>query len=180
MRKLLRNSVLLCDPVTKLFIQYSLYFLIFSMALLSTTLPLAGVNVIMLVLMTILVTRALQSETQIELYRNSSVLLYCIKYFALVTIAFRYASQFYLMSKTNERIADPSTIEQEKGLSYHMLALTFGFTSDVFLVRLLSLTLILLISNQHLNMLGNEVLEEIIVEGDTVNPNREKVMTTWG
>ena len=31
---------------------------------------------------------------------------------------------------------------------YHMTALMFGFTSDVFLVRLLSLTLILLISNQ--------------------------------
>ena len=59
MRKLLRNSVLLCDPVTKIFIHYSLYFLIFSMALLSTTLPLAGTNVLMLILMTILVMRAL-------------------------------------------------------------------------------------------------------------------------
>jgi len=97
LKKLLRNSVLLCDPVTKVFIQYSLYMLIFSMALLSTTLPLALTNVLMLILMTILVIRALQSETQILLYKNSSLLLYFIKYFALFTIAVRYASQFYLI-----------------------------------------------------------------------------------
>jgi len=29
-------------------------------------------------------------------------------------------------------------------------------------------------------MIGNEVLEEIIVEGYTIKTNRDKVLTTWG
>ena len=56
------------DPVTKFFIHYSLYMLIFSMAILSTTLPLALNNVLMLLVMTILVFRALKTDTQIKLY----------------------------------------------------------------------------------------------------------------
>ena len=63
LRQALKNAVLLSDPVTKLFIQYSLYLLIFSMALLSTTLPLALTNVLLLIVMSILVWRALASDT---------------------------------------------------------------------------------------------------------------------
>lgn len=101
MRKLLRNAVVLCDPFTIYFIQYSLYFLILSMALLSTTLPLSLTNVLLLILMTILVIRALQTETQIKIYQRSTVLLYFIKYSALVSMAIRYAFEFYLLHKTN-------------------------------------------------------------------------------
>ena len=91
MRKLLRNAVVLCDPMTKYFIQYSLYLLILAMALLATTLPLALTNVIMLILMTILVIRALQTETQTKIYQNSKLLMYFIKYLALFSIAVRYS-----------------------------------------------------------------------------------------
>ena len=60
------------------------------MALLSTTLPLALTNVLLLVVMTILVMRALTQNRQIELYQNSGVLLKVIKYTALISIAVRY------------------------------------------------------------------------------------------
>lgn len=68
MRESLKNAVFMVDPVTKFFIHYSLYMLIFSMAILSTTLPLALNNVLMLLVMTILVFRALKTDTQIKLY----------------------------------------------------------------------------------------------------------------
>ena len=83
--------------MTKFFIQYSLYLLIFAMALLSTTLPLALTNVLFLIVMTILVIRTLNAKTQIELYQNSRVLLYVIQFLALISIAIRYLAQFYLM-----------------------------------------------------------------------------------
>ena len=83
--------------MTKFFIQYSLYLLIFAMALLSTTLPLALTNVLFLIVMTILVIRTLNAKTQIELYQNSRVLLYVIQFLALISIAIRYIAQFYLM-----------------------------------------------------------------------------------
>lgn len=101
MRVLLKNAIFLVDPVTKFFVQQSLYVLIFAMALLSTTLPLALTNVLMLVVMTILVTRALQLETQIQLYQNSHLLLYVIKYLSLISIAVRYTAQFYLIFMKN-------------------------------------------------------------------------------
>ena len=84
---------------------------LFSMALLSTTLPLALTNVLLLIVMTILVFRALKSETQIVLYQSSRCLLYFIKYGALVSIAGRYLAQFYLLYKTNERIIEPTLID---------------------------------------------------------------------
>lgn len=65
-------------------------------------------NVLLMLVMTILVWRMLSFETQIELYRSSFCLLYFIKYGALFSIAARYLAQFYLLYKTNERIADPS------------------------------------------------------------------------
>jgi len=68
MHKLLRNAVMLCDPLTKLALGYSLYILIFAMALLSTTLPFALSNFLLLVIMTVLVIRVLQMPTQIEFF----------------------------------------------------------------------------------------------------------------
>ena len=131
------------------------------MGLLATTLPLALTNVLILVLMTILVIRALQTEAQIKIYQNSGTLLYFIKYLALFSIAVRYAAQFYLIHKTNERIADPTLLDKKESTSgfYHLTGLLFGYTSDLFFVRLLALTLILLISNLQLGMMGNQVLE---------------------
>ena len=177
LRHLLKNAVLLCDPVTKWFIQYSLYLLIFSMALLSTTLPLALTNVLLLIVMTVLVLRALTYEDQISLYRNSRVLLYMIKYGALISIAARYLAQFYLLYMMNERIVDPSLTKEEDSEFYHVTALLFGYTSDFFVVRLISLTLILIISNLQLGMLKNHVLMEIIVEADQIITNRAEPMT---
>ena len=147
MRNLLKNAVLLCDPLTRWFIQYSLYLLIFAMALLSTTLPLALTNVLLLIVMTVLVLRALQYDDQISLYRSSRCLLYLIKYGALISMAVRYIAQFYLLYKTNELIVDPNLQDQEESTFYHVTALLFGYTSDFFVVRLTSLTLILIISN---------------------------------
>lgn len=115
MRKLLKNSMIICDPVTKWFVQYSLYLLVFSMALLSTTLPLAVTNVIMLGIMTVLVLRALSYDDQISFYKNSRLLLYLVKYGAFITIVCRYLAQFYLLYKTNERIVDPSLNGQQEG-----------------------------------------------------------------
>ena len=111
MLKSLKDGVLLCDPVTKYFVQYSLYLLITAMALLSTTLPLAVTNILLLIVMTIFVIRALNTRYQIEFYQNSVGLLYVIKYGALISIAVRYVAQFYLVFKKNERVADPSLVE---------------------------------------------------------------------
>ena len=182
MRKLLRNAVVLCDPITIYFIQYSLYFLILSMALLSTTLPLSLTNVLLLILMTVLVIRALQTETQIKIYQRSTVLLYFIKYSALVSMAIRYAFEFYLLHMTNQRIADPTlTYDQDSQSNfYHVTGLLFGYTSDLFFVRMLAFTLILLISNLQLGVMGNQVLEQIIVEADQIHTSRERKMTGWG
>ena len=47
-----------------------------------------------------------------------------------------------------------------------MSALLFGYTSDFFVVRLISLTLVFIISNLQLGMIKNRVLREIIIEAD--------------
>ena len=130
------------------------------MALLSTTLPLALTNVLLLIVMSILVWRALASDTQISLYRRSTFLLYCIKYGALLSIAARYLAQFYLLYETSKRVANQSSDEDEdkgdadkdinESESYHITALLFGYSNDLFVVRLISLTLILIISNVQL------------------------------
>jgi len=147
------------------------------MALLSTTLPLAMTNVLMLVIMTVLVLRALSYEDQISLYQNSRCLLYLVKYGALISIACRYLAQFYLLFETNERIVDPSLTDKKQSDFFHISALLFGYTSDFFVIRLMSLTLIFIISNLQLGMLGNRVLVEIIVEADQIRTNRIEPIT---
>ena len=67
-------------------------------------------NVLLLIVMTVLVLRALSYEDQISLYQSSRCLLYCIKYGAFISIAGRYIAQSYLLYKTNEKIADPSLV----------------------------------------------------------------------
>ena len=162
----MKNQIILCDPLTKLIVQYSLYLQIFSMALLSTTLPLALTNVLLLIVMTVLVVRALKTDTQISLYKNSQCLFYLIKYGTLITLLSRYLAQFYLVYEANERIANPDLAKEEENELYQKSALLFGFTTDYFSVRLISLTLILIIANMQITMLKHAVLREIIVEVD--------------
>lgn len=150
------------------------------MALLSTTLPLALTNVLLLIVMTILVVRALTTETQLSLYRSSTCVLYFIKYGALLSIAGRYLAQFYLLYQMNERIVDQSLTENKETEFYHVSALLFGYTQDFFVVRLLLLSLILIVSNMQLGMLGNQVLMEIIAESDAIKRDRTRPMSLWG
>ena len=82
----------MCDPFTKKLVQYALYLLIFAMALLSTTLPLALTNVFLLVIMTIIVVKSLQCYSQVEMYQNSYWLLYVLKVSALLSIITRYGA----------------------------------------------------------------------------------------
>lgn len=61
-----------------------------------------------------------------------------------------------------------------------MSALLFGYNSDFFIVRLISLTLILIISNLQLVMTRNQVLMEVIADADTISMDREKPMSLGG
>jgi hypothetical protein len=63
LRKELASSIVMCDPITKLMVQYALYFLVLVMAVLSTTLPFAITNLALLVIMTIIVIRALNIDS---------------------------------------------------------------------------------------------------------------------
>jgi hypothetical protein len=72
------------------------------------------------------------------------------------------------MFKTNERVADPTLTKQEEGDFYHITALLFGYTSDLFVLRLLTLTCILVTSNMQLVMIRNQVLMDIIDEADYI------------
>ena len=147
------------------------------MGFLSTTLPLALYNVILLIAMTILVIRALTTKTQIIFYQSSRPLLYFIKYFSLISIIGRYIAEFYLQYQKNERIADPSLIEEKESDFAHMTALLFGYTSDLFVVRLISLTLVFVISDLQLGILNNGALKEIIIEADMIKTNRTEPIT---
>ena len=49
-----------------------------------------------------------------------------------------------------------------------MAALLLGFQSDFFFVRLVSLTLILVISNLQLNTINNQMMMDILSESDRV------------
>lgn len=63
---------------------------------------------------------------------------------------------------------------------HHLSALLFGYNSDFFIVRLISLTLILIISNLQLVITRNQVLMEVIADADTISMDREKKMSFCG
>lgn len=61
-----------------------------------------------------------------------------------------------------------------------MTALLFGYTSDLFVLRVLTLTVILVISHMQLVMIQNQVLMDIISEVDIISQNRQKKHSMWG
>ena len=113
LQRQLKSSIVMCDPITKLIVRNALYLLIFAMALLSTTLPLSLLNVLLLVIMTIIVVRSMNSLSQVELYQNSHSLFYTLKVCALVSIIARYGAQFFLNYQTKEMIEDPQLMDKQ-------------------------------------------------------------------
>ena len=90
----LKNSVVMCDPITRLIVQYAIYILIFGLAFVSTTLPLSLTNIILLGFMTIIVVRCFLFSSQVQLYKNSHTLLWLLNVLTLIAIITRYIAQF--------------------------------------------------------------------------------------
>lgn len=67
-RQQLRNSIVMVDPVTRVFVKNALYLLLLTMAFVISTLPVSLTNIILLVFMTVLVIKALLYKSQITLY----------------------------------------------------------------------------------------------------------------
>jgi hypothetical protein len=84
----------MCDPITRLIVQYAIFILIFGLAFVSTTLPLSLTNVILLGFMTIIVVRTFLFKSQVNLYQNSHTLLWVLNLITLVAIITRYIAQF--------------------------------------------------------------------------------------
>ena len=136
----------MCDPFTRLVVQYAIFLLIFGLAFVSTTLPLSLTNVILLGFMTVLVIRYFVFSTQVQLYKNSSTILWFLNVVTLIAIVTRYIAQFKEIATAKEDEGDDTET---------FLALMLGYKRDGFAIRLLSLTVILVISNMQLTILKN-------------------------
>ena len=84
----------MCDPITRLIVQYAIFILIFGLAFVSTTLPVSLTNVILLGFMTVVVVRAFLFTSQVDLYQNSHTLIWLLNIITLVAIITRYIAQF--------------------------------------------------------------------------------------
>ena len=80
----------MCDPITRLVVQYATFLLIVGLAFVSTTLPLSLTNVILLGFMTVLVVRTFLLPSQVQLYKNSHTLLWLLNVLTLIAIVTRY------------------------------------------------------------------------------------------
>jgi hypothetical protein len=78
------------DPVTRVFVKNALYLLLGTLAFVTTTLPVSVTNIILLFFMTIIVIKALVYKSQINLYKNSTILLRSLNIVSIVAIAIRY------------------------------------------------------------------------------------------
>lgn len=83
------------DPLTRVFIKNALYILLATMALVISTLPVSLTNVILLCFMSVIVYKALIYKSQVDLYRNSWLLLQTLNIVTFIAIVFRYWVQFY-------------------------------------------------------------------------------------
>ena len=137
------------DPVTRVFVKNALYLLLLTMAFVISTLPVSLTNVVLLIFMTVLVIKALLYKSQIALYQNSTILLRLLNIVAIMAIAVRYLVQFYV-NVTSQINPESQTMS--------LLTIVFGHQIDMFAVRLLSLTLILVITRIQLIMVNNQAL----------------------
>ena len=78
------------DPITRVFVKNALYLLLGTLAFVTTTLPVSVTNIILLFFMTIIVIKALVYKSQINLYKNSTILLRSLNIVSIVAIAIRY------------------------------------------------------------------------------------------
>lgn len=62
-RQQIKDSIVMVDPITRLFVKNALYFLLATMAFEVSTLPVSLTNVLLLVFMTIIVIKSLLSRS---------------------------------------------------------------------------------------------------------------------
>jgi hypothetical protein len=169
-RQQLKDSIVMVDPITRVFVKNALYLLLASMAFVISTLPVSLTNVVLLFFMTAIVVKALLFKSSLTLYQDSTILLRCLNIFTIVAIAARYWVQFYRQIDTQ---VAPEINSNEK-----LIAIVLGHKIDMFAVRLLGLTLILVITRIQLMMVNNQALIKILKE-EEANWDKSKRLARW-
>jgi hypothetical protein len=138
MRQQLKDSIVMVDPVTRVFVKNALYLLLGTMGFVISTLPVSLTNIVLLFFMTAIVIKALLYKSQITLYQNSTILLRSLNIVTVIAIFTRYWAQFY--------VSVDQQMNPEQTRNDRFIAIILGHKIDMFAVRLLSLTLILVIT----------------------------------